>query len=343
MDAAKSMKLPLWNGKESTFQVWWTRLVAYALVYGFHKALVGTEKNLLPDKEDDVVPDSDAGKKSDAARKRNAIAVANLTMAFTTDSTMSMVYKAQTDDWPSGKAHEIVEILMKKFKPADTMSRVEMRVALTKIKMKKDDDPEVLFEQLSAVQNRYNTKTEKIEEADLIAVVLASAPKEYQSVLTNIQMIKGDAALTHEDLNHVMNRHWRAMKKATEAEEEEKQSDIALAAFQGECFMCKKKGHKSHECPDKKKNQQNRNHYKNNNNNNNNSNSNNRNNNRNRFNGNCNNCGRKGHKFADCWKLEANASKRPANWNSNNNNSGTNNNKGNNEVANAAVESGAKT
>ena len=39
-----------------------------------------------------------------------------------------------------------------------------------------------------------------------------------------------------------------------------------------------------------------------------------------RFKGTCNNCGRRGHKKADCWLLESNAHKRPQGWKRPNNN-----------------------
>jgi hypothetical protein len=64
------------------------------------------------------------------------------------------------------------------------MTRVELRHQLNKVTMKKDADPVTLFEQLSAIENRYNTASRKIEEEDLIAVVIDAAPKHYQSVLT---------------------------------------------------------------------------------------------------------------------------------------------------------------
>ena len=65
--------------------------------------------------------------------------------------------------------------------------------------------------------------------------------------------------------------------------------------FNGTCFLCKKKGHRIADCPEKK-------------------NKNNNNNNKNKFNGKCNNCGKHGHKGADCWEKEENAEKRPKNW-----------------------------
>jgi hypothetical protein len=81
------------------------------------------------------------GKASMAAKKRNALAVAFITMALTSDGTMNIVYKVITTDWPGGLAHVIVAALFKKYQP-----RVELRLMLSGISMKKNEDPEVLFE-----------------------------------------------------------------------------------------------------------------------------------------------------------------------------------------------------
>ena len=102
-------------GKDGKFQIWWTRFSAYARVFNFAQVLKEGGESSLPDKEDDVIDGStDSGKKMTVVKKRNAIAVLNLTMAFTTDSTMALVYKAKTDGWPNGLAHKIVMALFAK-------------------------------------------------------------------------------------------------------------------------------------------------------------------------------------------------------------------------------------
>jgi hypothetical protein len=60
------------------------------------------------------------------------------------------------------------------------MTRVKLRHQLNKVTLKKNADPATLFEQLSAIENRrYNTSTRKIEEDDLIVVVMDTASQEY--------------------------------------------------------------------------------------------------------------------------------------------------------------------
>ena len=98
---------------------------------------------------------------------------------------------------------------MAKYQPQDTVTRVEVQQMLKKVAMKKRDDPATLFEQICSIKNRYS-KT-RIDEGDLIAVVLDAAPKEYQSVLTYEQRFRGNN-LKLSDLESAMNQHWRQME-----------------------------------------------------------------------------------------------------------------------------------
>jgi hypothetical protein len=63
--------------------------------------------------------------------------MASFSMAFTTDKAMNIVYAASTDGWPEGEAYLVVKNLMKKYRPQDTASKIEMRQQLARIKMKK--------------------------------------------------------------------------------------------------------------------------------------------------------------------------------------------------------------
>ena len=64
------------------------------------------------------------GKEQADAKKKNAVAMANLMMAFTSETTMGLVWKAKTSDWPGGLVHLVVASFFKKFQPQDTLTRV---------------------------------------------------------------------------------------------------------------------------------------------------------------------------------------------------------------------------
>ena len=190
----------------------------------------------MPARENDPIDDTtDEGKKEAAAKKRNAVAVANFTMAFTSEGTMGLIYKATTTDWPSGLSHLIVRALMRKYRPQDTISRVELRQMLNSITMKKDADPATMFEQIASVENKYNTATKQIEEDDLVAVVLDSAPEKYQAVLTAEQRAQGNN-LKLEHLETVMNQYWRQITGGEQKNgtgKDKGDQELVLSAFSG--------------------------------------------------------------------------------------------------------------
>lgn len=108
--AEKSMKLPTFSGKDSEYQMWWIRFRAYATVYKFVEALSSTREADMPSKNSTALdPTNDAA--AIKAKDRNNVAMANMTMAFTSDALMNLVFKAYSADWPQGEVYKVVEAL----------------------------------------------------------------------------------------------------------------------------------------------------------------------------------------------------------------------------------------
>jgi hypothetical protein len=82
----------------------------------------------------------------------------------------------------SGLAGIIVDELLKKYRPDDIISRVELRSKLSKVTMKANEDPRTLFNQVASIQTAYNNAARKIDQDDLTAVVLEKAPGKYKSI-----------------------------------------------------------------------------------------------------------------------------------------------------------------
>lgn len=227
-DQKVTVNIPKFNGATKDFQMWWTRFMSYATVYRFVSCLKDAKENDMPatnaDFEAMPVTSSDeikAQKAADNAVKRNNLAMATFTMAFTTEALMNVVYKAQSDDWPQGLAHLVVKALLDKYRPRDLITRVELRQQMNAISMKKDDDPTTLFEQIAAVENQYTalarqlgsgTKKITLDEEDIMGAIIDKAPKEYQSVLTSTVIDKG-SSLKREDLEKAMTGYYRTMAR----------------------------------------------------------------------------------------------------------------------------------
>ena len=209
------VSMPVFKGSRDDFFTWWTRFQAYAMLKHFRQALKPEAETNLPATEETATGETPA---NESARKRNNLAIYYLTLAFQNEALLNLVYKSCTQDWPSGLAWKIVEALFIKYKPDDTISRVEMRGLLANVSMKKDEDPSTLFEQLSVIENRYNTRAtattaaRTIDEEDLIATVIQKAPFVYQSVITNEHRTKG-TNLKLTDLEEVMHQFYRQVAK----------------------------------------------------------------------------------------------------------------------------------
>ena len=199
----------MFDGKDEDYMMWWVRFQAYAEVKMFASALQDGGEPSLPKKHDDVLDmATDAGKKSYAALKHNNVAMATMTMAFSTQGLMNLIAKAKDNKFPMGRAHLVAEALKDKYMPKDIVTKVELQMALNQISMKDNENPDVLFQRISAVENWFNTSTQKVDESDLIAVVLSCAPHKYQTVLTVEKRVKG-SNLKMKDLNDAMKDLWR--------------------------------------------------------------------------------------------------------------------------------------
>jgi hypothetical protein len=127
-----------------------------------------------------------------AAKERNLLAMANLTMVFQTENLFGLIYKTMSNDCSAGLAYEILVRIFKNYSPDNRISKVKLRSMVNGVSMKDAEDPSKLFEQLTAIQNRYDTVAHQIDKEGLIAVVLGAAPKEYLSVITCEQRVKGN-------------------------------------------------------------------------------------------------------------------------------------------------------
>jgi hypothetical protein len=155
---------------------------------------------------------TEEGMKQTLAKQKNSIAISCFTMAIIKEGIMGMVSRVVTKPWPDGLAYLIVVNLMKRYRPIDTMSKLEMRQKLIQIVIRKDSNPKFLFEKLASIQDQFLAPELNFDEADLIAVVLDVAPVKYQSVLTAEQNIrKGE--LNFLDLEIVMCHHYRQMTR----------------------------------------------------------------------------------------------------------------------------------
>ena len=252
----KSVILPMFSGKDDEFQTWWTKFMAFATAKGVAQALK-KEADLPASQNEALNETEDADKPKIKARNRNSIAMSYLVSAFKSEADLSLAYEAMDDDWPGGQAHLVVTALKEVYQPSDSITEVELYKKLNKVEMKKKDDPKSLFEQIAKIKNWYNNGNRKVPDAQLIAIVLSKAPKEYASVLTSEQEKRGNQ-LTLTNMRAVMNKYYRQVYKKTESTDKNDEMQLVGAGsggknskkgkFKGKCHNCGKQGHMAKDC-----------------------------------------------------------------------------------------------
>ena len=172
---------------------------------------------------------------------------------------------------------------MEIYQPKDTVTEVELYERLLEVKMKPKEDQKTIFEQFASITNWYNSSAKKVPLEQQIAVILKAAPKEYASVLTSEQKAKG-TTLKVSHLRAVMSQYYRAVHKKKGSKGDDDDDEMALASTneKGQSNSQKKSS-----CNNGGKA---------------------------KFNGDCNLCGKHGHKSTDCWENPKNADSRPKWW-----------------------------
>jgi hypothetical protein len=281
----KGVMLPKFDGQRDSFQTWWMQFSAFATMNKFSSAVKEEAEEYLPHEE---VTEEDETDEEEQARARNRLAMYYLTSAFYTQASQRFLYLGMTQQWPSGLAWMVVRALFRSFRPRDNLSKIEMKVSLNTVTMSKKDSPEVLFAQLSSIQNKYGIQA---TEDELIATVVMKSPSEYKPIISALQMMRTEMTLT--DLESGMLNFWRSTY-GLQAEHASTQQlkEIAVAAVVKKvgrhCFLCGDPDHIKPNCPKLQGKKGKSNSSKK-----------------------CARCGKQGHEEAKCWDDPANATSRP--------------------------------
>ena len=176
--STKSVKLPVFSGDHKHFQTWWFQFSAFATMWKFKSAIGQSEELDLPESKTVALnTDTNVAEKQKMAKKRNAIAFANLTAALDSPSLIGILMRAQTTAWPSGLACNVIKQLFEKYELKDTVSLIDMNHLKQKIGLSNaQGNPQELFEQIAAIENQFKTE---IPEAEKVAMVIKKLPVEY--------------------------------------------------------------------------------------------------------------------------------------------------------------------
>jgi hypothetical protein len=184
------------------------------------------------------------------------------------DNFRCILQSMQEDvDQPTRKAWKTWHSIQNYYQPTDTTASRDLRMALQKIKLKKDVNPMKIMSQISAVEVKFKqflSKEKKVE------VVQGSAGDNYAHIilvtdgLSQIESKWNAAALK---LCKAMRKAWRIKGHDNDQEEDNDANNDILgwetslgtvkdrqsSVRKKKCFDCGQTGHRSAKCPNKKK------------------------------------------------------------------------------------------
>ena len=292
-DISGLLKIPQFTGKKEHFPLWLSQIEAMMSIKNVSYCLNENFKDALPSTEaavsalDESKPDE---KKQIQAVKDNKLAFSYLTMALNSPSMLKMVHASKTVEWPGGRVDFLMSKLLKKFMPKDEMAVAELMLGLFQLKLKPDQDPEELGDEMASLENMYACP---LENKDKVAALMAAAGSKYADVIlqeTKKLQARGET-VTAEALIDAMSEKYRithgVVSSGEAVEHFEKETALAdIRTFAGLCYLCGQRGHRAKDCPNKKGDIL------------------------------CELCGGKGHNKARCWEDEKNAKRRPKGWSS---------------------------
>ena len=127
--------VPTFDGSHGKFALWWKKFRAYAYLNDFGEAIQESRDPELPSSYfSSIDMSSEEGKKQFLGRKKNDLAISSFTMAFTKEGTMGIITRTVTEDWPTGLGYLVVKGLMQRYRPIDTITKVEFRQKLNRVK-----------------------------------------------------------------------------------------------------------------------------------------------------------------------------------------------------------------
>jgi hypothetical protein len=237
-----NLKPPQFNGKKGdNYIIWKMKFEADQVMKGLYKAFQPNFEQELPSDEKAKLDLTDkAKKKQHKAVKKNQKAIMQLALSFSNVSLLNKLNckKKKSKTWLTGKVHHVMTALIKEYEPEDTMAKVEIKQALSKLKLGSKKDPNKLLNKLALIECRYLLE---LSESKKKAQVLHLGGAQYSSIIATISIIyhNNKAMLATEQLLEEMHIQWHLAGGKLREDNSNNKDEVALVA------STKKRGKKS--------------------------------------------------------------------------------------------------
>ena len=127
-NGTKTVRVPVFDGEEESYQAWWIKFRANAKITWFAKEICTEPELDLPNSQsesDAFTGSGDETKKKEAAVEINDAEMANLTLALTSNEFINMIIRSQNKERTDGLACNLLKQLIEKHKPEGIMSLVD--------------------------------------------------------------------------------------------------------------------------------------------------------------------------------------------------------------------------
>ena len=259
----------VFGGNPEDWEAFYAQWIAINFDRGWSDILDGTEVVPTKSEVDDAEAKSDSSKSNDdkALLKRHEKNVECFNMLLISMDASKhagrlafhLVNTCKKPEYPKGNSKMAWDKLISKYAPKNVQTELALRkqFANTRLTHGDPDDFMMKVEVIAMDINAMTKQTSDVTDHDIMAHVLNNLHSDYDPITDGLERQFNEGTLTLDILREKLQSRF---KRLARIEDEEEDYDTNLMVinkfrkkFKGVCWVCGRRGHKSSECEEKKK------------------------------------------------------------------------------------------